>query len=81
MIKYTMAEIRKENGKEYIEDYRIDTKDNKIVFKRGNLKDLTDGWLFKSQGLGDLLGSFNSMYEWNDNLVIVKYSGGYAIGK
>lgn len=76
-MKYAIGEIK--DGR--IEDYRIDTKDNTLAYKKGRLKDFKQGFIINSKGLGDLLGCMNNTFEWSDDLMIIEYSGGYALGK
>lgn len=68
-----------ENGR--IRDYRIKTHDNSLKYALGSLKDFEKGWVLKSQSLGDLLGSLAMIKDWDNDLVIVKFNRGYAIGR
>jgi len=66
----------KKDNKTYIQDYRLK---NDIEIVKGKLSDLKE-WYYKSNGLGDLLGTCANLMQDNNNLVIVNYGKKYALG-
>lgn len=75
--KHKICELIEIDGQEHLEDYRL--KGSKIKFITGKLKDLKE-YYAKSIGLGDLIGCIDWGKAEKENLVILKYSGGYAVG-